>query len=65
MRRNTFEYLHDDKELKDDEWGRYGCSGPGSHGNTALVDYWLSALGSSRVFSNDVFESRGFVSLRC
>ncbi len=38
MRRNIlFEYLHDNEEVKDDEWGRYGRLGLGSRGNTALL----------------------------
>ena len=55
MHRNILEYLHDDKEVKDDGWIRYGRLGLGSRGNTRCQ----LALGHG-VFSNDMF-----VSLRC
>jgi hypothetical protein len=56
MRRNILEYLHDDKEVKDDEWVRYRRVGLGSRGNTRCqLAPWVH-----RVFSNDMF-----VSLRC
>jgi hypothetical protein len=54
MRRNIFEYLHDDKGVKDDEWGRYGRLGLGSRGNTALLIGCLPWV--HRVFSNDICE---------
>ena len=49
-----FEYLHNDKGVKDDEWGRDGRLGLGSRGNTTLLIGCLPWV--HRVFLNDICE---------